>query len=898
MAKRAKQKNRHNKGIQKKEDASKKKNNRLLEFIKSKGDLLIVITMASALSLLLLLGPFFRGLFFPIELLTAQAVIFGLLVLWGVLRLVKKDDAYTLSPIDICYLVLLLAYVVSFQFAAHKRDALEEVLKIAAYIVIYLVSFDICRYLRVKNSNKLPENNEQAVNVNDENPGIGLILNILLFSAFVIAIISIGGAVGNWSFIGAYEGNRIASPMGYANTAAAYFMASYLLSLGLVPIASRWFKLAYLSIGSVLLILVILTFSRGAWLFLPPLALLMVLFYSRGERLRVFLNFVATAIISIPLAFVIDSVFRSDTPNIAWLLIILGMALVVGLGWLIDLFFMKSRKFRLVTITSVTVLVLIVVFVITVLPLMRPIHLGESSRSFIQQNNVKQIINDLNPGSDNYLELEVDVGILDSSVNGYEDDYWGVRIIAAFEDYDQVQLLDYRGSMTDGWEKVTIPFKVDEESDRYEIQVFTLSDQAYANIRSASILSDGQEENLSFIASRVLPQRFYNRIYSFSRDRNIDRRYELFQDAIKVIKDYPLTGTGGGGFAALYHAYQDQFYYSREVHNHFLQVWVEAGVIGFLAYIGIWLSLLVAYFKNLLNKKITRREKLLWTASLMPILALGAHSMIDWNFSMAAVGIFLFTLFGAARSMDRTAWFKRSSKQSGGSNYYSWVIGAGAIITGIALLIFTLVLLSGLKSAMRSQDLLSIGNIKTASLEMEKAIWQDPYRASSFHNLSVLAKDQFERTGNQSDLEQSFKLAERAYELEPFSPSYLTHYSSLLLQYGDYIRGLDLIDRVVEIRPFDQLSYSNAIIYRLLIAESFLSVDNKAEAKSYLDGAIEIADKMENKYGSMPLNYEMGRVYFLIGKDDIAESYFQLVDEDGRHYEAAQEYLRVIKGEK
>ena len=53
--------------------------------------------------------------------------------------------------------------------------------------------------------------------------------------------------------------------------------------------------------------------------------------------------------------------------------------------------------------------------------------------------------------------------------------------------------------------------------------------------------------------------------------------------AWEIIKDYPVNGTGAGGWAALYHQYQDNNAITTEVHNHYLQTWIEAGTIGILS---------------------------------------------------------------------------------------------------------------------------------------------------------------------------------------------------------------------------------------------------------------------------------------------------------------------------
>jgi hypothetical protein len=49
-----------------------------------------------------------------------------------------------------------------------------------------------------------------------------------------------------------------------------------------------------------------------------------------------------------------------------------------------------------------------------------------------------------------------------------------------------------------------------------------------------------------------------------------------------------LLGTGGGGWNASYHKYQSYLYYTDQLHNYLLQVGVETGLPGMIAFLCIW----------------------------------------------------------------------------------------------------------------------------------------------------------------------------------------------------------------------------------------------------------------------------------------------------------------------
>jgi len=753
----------------------------------------VLLLLLFSLSLLLFIGPFYRGLFFTGELLVAQALIFGMLISWGVYRFALGGGRLLKTPLDIYLLALFLAYFISFFVAVHKRDALEQLLKIAMYLVVYLVAFE----LSVSKIWPIYREKTKPVGDGDDSipPGLNLILHLALAAAVVVTIASIGAAAGHWYILGAYQdaGLRIASPLGYSNTAAAYLMAAYFLNVGLATLAGSWWKRClYLIPAALILTTTILTFSRGAWLLLPPLVILMIIVSAPGMRLRSAMLIVATAIPAIPAAFFADPLFRSPNPPSGWGPLVLVMVGAFLLGALSDYYLAQKYRTRLVISIAVLAVVIISITFLFVLPL-------------------------------------INTSTMDSLVSE---------------------------------EQVSISF----------------------------------EQVLERSLSRVLPERYLDRIFSAGRDQNLRARLEMFRDAIKIIKDYPLLGTGGGGFKALYQGYQEQIYYSTEVHNHFLQVWVEAGILGFLAFTGIWLSLAAAFVRNCISKKASTVYWQYWATVFVPVAALGAHSVIDWNFSLAAVGIYLFVLLGVSKGLDRVDWFKRDKIHNGKDKAQGRWIGLVAVVGGSFLLIYSLVLLRGFHNTWWSQMNLEQGNLKQAVIELGEAIRFDPLRAENYFNLNVLFDEQARSSEDRTEIQQLLYLAQRAHELEPYNPVYAYRYGELLLNYVSPQDGINLIDRVIDLRPLEATSYLQAGIIRLQLAEFYLGSGNYSEAEKHLLAVKEIEQKMIQRTGdARPLAFIIGRTMFLLNDYESAQAYFKTITESDPHYLSALEHLKAIE---
>lgn len=855
----------------------------------------IILFLLAGLVLLLAVGPYERGLLFTSELLRAQVLLFSMLIIWGLFRFLRKDNRLIETPLDICLLILFIAYAASFFVAVDKRAALEEVMKIAAYLVVYLVVIDLCRYwFFVGKSGPLGE--ESANKDRPVPPGLNMILHLLVVVATVITLASILAPVIDWAYLGTYTDDRIGSPMGYANTAAAYMMTSYLLTLALAPLAARRLRVYYMAPAVLMLAGIILTFSRGAWLLQPPLALLLILVAAPGEKLRTFLYLLVTAAVGVPAAFVIESFYRSQAPEKVVLTIVITVALAMLLGFLSELYLRQNRRIRLVLVTAGAVCVLIFLIVAVVIPVFSPLSLGLEAGEPERRHSMKQVIGEIHPDEEYELRMEVNA-ITGPSWGSEEPDFiWGVRVWEGASGSLYRIRLDHKGGATDGWEEKSFSFKTGSDVTQLEVHFYHQAPGTSFRARSVTFVSAEEEQNLQFVLGKIFPEPFYDRLFSSTVDRIVDRRAELFQDAVKIVRDYPLLGTGGGGWAALYYGYQDQEYHSRAVHNHFLEVWIEAGIFGFLAFAGIWISFLVAFILNCLRRKVSPMVRQFWTALLLPVVALGLHSTIDWNFSLPAMGIFLFVLLGAGRSLDQVQWFNSKRKKETAKTGIQWLTGLAAMVIGILLLAYTIVLISGSRATVLSQELLERNIIKQATIEMEKAIVLDSFRAVNYHNLNVILEEQLQRTNNPDLIPDILFLAQRAYELEPYNPTYFLRYGELLIRYVNIEEGLSYIDRIIEVRPYFADSYREYALPRIGLAEFFINNDLPAEADKFLDEVFDIELLMQERIGrTEELYFFLGKAYFLREEYSKAFNYFMGVDENDRLYEQAQAHMEMIK---
>lgn len=120
---------------------------------------------------------------------------------------------------------------------------------------------------------------------------------------------------------------------------------------------------------------------------------------------------------------------------------------------------------------------------------------------------------------------------------------------------------------------------------------------------------------------------------------------------MKVVKDYPILGAGGGGWASLYEHYQNNPYTSRQVHNFFLQFLIEVGIVGFLIFMSFILYIFYKYIRGYVKRDKNEFENGFFY--LIIALSILVHSLLDFNMSYAFMGILVFIgLAGMASVMD------------------------------------------------------------------------------------------------------------------------------------------------------------------------------------------------------------------------------------------------------
>lgn len=406
------------------------------------------------------------------------------------------------------------------------------------------------------------------------------------------------------------------------------------------------------------------------------------------------------------------------------------------------------------------------------------------------------------------------------------------------------------------------------------------------------------------LASKLEPQALVSRLASISTsDINFQQRLVMNRDALQIMTASPvnaLLGTGGGGWNASYRRFQSYLYNSTEVHDHFLQVGVETGFPGLIVFLLIWGFFITTawslYRRTRPGGKFKVPSALPGTAwaIMAGAVALGIHSVIDFNLSLGAVALMLWGLFGLMRGLDRlygpaaearaaaeaaVTKEKRSRRKNEPTTWKMPRSIEGIIVGALALVVFfwAMDLLIGAQYARAAGQAARSNNETLMISDYDQAIKHDHWNASYRAGITqyYLAKFQ-NQTNNQNNSSSGADLAKALDDISLAARSDRGNatirmlYSNCLFMTGSISEGLRQIEESVTMNPLDQSTYENMAVAYNWVGQSMLKQANSADpattppqqiqqekqdALNDLELALGVPKRVRDRMAAVPPNY-------------------------------------------
>jgi len=327
-------------------------------------------------------------------------------------------------------------------------------------------------------------------------------------------------------------------------------------------------------------------------------------------------------------------------------------------------------------------------------------------------------------------------------------------------------------------------------------------------------------------------------------------RVDFMRWGAAIIKDYPITGAGAGGWEALYRQYQEYKFWTTETHSHIFQLGVEAGLIGVLAFISMWVIFFFLLYKLYLFHR-GRGEQgewvLIWGIA-SAAMGLGLHSSYDFDLSLPSMVILLWVLLALISVCHK----------HGGQEFRNRIDKPWLNVGISAVLVLTL-LLSGSKYLLAFQQV-QIGkekmrasqvDNKTVQLEsleqagnyFARAVKNDPRNAEYQSYVAIQQGTMYQIFMGQDDRqalvfrEQSIIAANGALDLDPYDININQRLLPYLVIMGDTEGILKAGKYYILTTPNDPQAYQK-------IAELWWDVSQKLEANGQHEPALEFANEI------------------------------------------------------
>ena len=414
-------------------------------------------------------------------------------------------------------------------------------------------------------------------------------------------------------FVGFEAGTRLTGIFGNANVASSVLALGIFFSLALLCAErDRMWRGFYAVTLACNAFAMLLAFSMGALACFAVSIVFYLVFAGEGRGAALF-RMLEAAVPTLVCAFAAFPCFNHEGAARAVPLLLLVAdaaavsALELGLADRVTAAF--EKRHRAVLLALVVVLGLAVVYVAAGSSVSGPYTFGEPLRRSLYP-----------AGGEHSLQIEAngDVSVTVTSQNRAQT-------------MMHTQTVLYSGPATEA------VFTVPEDS---EVCYFDFSGAEGTTLSEASV--DGEPIRLDY---KLLPGFVANRLQGLRANQNAIQRGVFMADGLKLFRLSPVVGHGIGAFETGVSRVQDFYYETRYVHNHYIQVLLEGGVIGLALWCAAMASLLVALWRRR-SGAAEQNARWLYAALWASMVMILTHSFVEVSMSFIVFELFAYAVFG------------------------------------------------------------------------------------------------------------------------------------------------------------------------------------------------------------------------------------------------------------
>lgn len=848
---------------------------------------------------LLFFPPYFRGLFFPKEQLVAFIVaLWAFFAVW-MYKSGRRDLTFFRNPIDYFALAVVVCYFIAIFGAANYRLAVQGFVKMALFFLVYWAASELSK----------------------KDPWGRMLTGILYATGVGVALAGLGAALGVIEIRDGFVSNRIFSTLQYPNSLAVYLLFMSFVGFYFWATSNKWQQFLFAAGNYFTLMAFMGTNSRGGLLVAAIMVPVFLTGLAREHRIWVLFSmlFTGSGVLVGSWRFIPSIV--AQNLNRAWLFLGLGLAVVLAGHIILFLArqFLGDRK----TVLALAGVIGIVTIAGTVYIAEREVTLNQivNPNEFHTYTDAMATMTQQEDGWNRVEVTRVGNYGLVARTGGYSvKPGETVTYTVEFKSPSGQWVPWLTGSLGIGqFEQVddttwTITWTNEDEVNRGEYVYFRHVSEANQDLedtfffRNPTAVIEGQQATFW---QKILPRQFWERLRIIDQETILSQeRIFWSKEALEFIKNRPLFGYGGGGWEAVYRSRQAYNYSSTQVHNDWLQLGVETGVLGLLAWLGLWVTWLYSGIKVFISTT-GRKRTFIW-AVMAGATTIGMHALIDFDLSLGAVSIALWFGFGIISGLipvkvpvQDPSSPRRAKKRGRSHSRINHVpLGIGALCLLLTFVAGSLIM--GHNYGTKAVAAVQQGD-GTRSLEyFTKASTYDPFQAS--YNI-----DAAKLYALKGDMEQAVALAEKAVKKEPFNWQIHLSLAEIYWQKGDLKRCIQAAAEARKCAPLIQnVNNSVARIY-VLAGIRYLEMENEDEAwplfeqvaampgefASYFEQLPEAVQNLWLPYRRLTVDEELalnvGIAEYFLGNTQLAVEYLEQAQKDEANRAEALLWLAVAK---
>lgn len=348
-------------------------------------------------------------------------------------------------------------------------------------------------------------------------------------------------------------------------------------------------------------------------------------------------------------------------------------------------------------------------------------------------------------------------------------------------------------------------------------------------------------------------------------------RMTVWQNSLKMIKDYPIFGVGPGAFGSVYYKYQSTpWLYAKDAHNYFLQFAAELGLVGLLGFVLFSLSIVLLVI-SVREKVSDEKGYMLLPGVIVALAASYVHAFVDVDWSR----ISLFLMF----------WVFMTVVVSDLANDEKKIVlkgfGRAMILVPVGLVIVSLSLLIGERKYQEAVEAFSQSQIKESEDSLATAFVLNPLDM----RLYLLSGDIFWQKGEREQARASYQ---KATDLSYFSSEPYFKMAQIEIVDKNFQDAQNLLERAVDLAPYGNPNYYSTL------ADVNLRLQKYDEAKRVIETAV---------FNAFPLNDSFRGFEYLYARTDFKKNlgwvYWRLANlyiREGKKDEA-RELLVVLEND-